>query len=142
MAQRWNLRTVKAMRPRRSSDAAAYEARGGPGNRDPATGRFRVGSARLEPPAPLLDALRIMARVTARRIYNDPRLDVLVTRRTLGWLLTWDPAGRQGVRQHVALQAANEARRWVASSPNQRTVLFGRSKDCPVLERRQHGTER
>lgn len=71
----------------------------------------------------------MIARATVRRIYNDPRLTVHVERCVLHWLMYWDPASRQGVRQHIALRAANEARRWMTSSNAERTEILGRSNE-------------
>lgn len=110
--------------------------------RDGSTGLYTPRSARLEPPAPLLEALRHIARTTARRIYNDPRLEAHIQRCVLHWLLGWDPAGRQGIRQRIGLLAANEARRYAAGSDSKRSEILGRSNDLPRLTRREHGTER
>jgi hypothetical protein len=97
--------------------------------RDEATGLYVPRSARLEPPAPLLEALRTIARATVRKVYNDPRLTGHVERSVLHWLMNWDPSGKQSVRTRIALLAANEARRFAASSNAKRTEILGRSND-------------
>lgn len=71
----------------------------------------------------------MVARATVRKIYNDPRLTVHVERCVLHWLMHWDPSGRQRIKAHVALLAANEARRYAASSNAKRTEIVGRSNE-------------
>lgn len=71
----------------------------------------------------------MVARATVRRIYNDPRLTTHVERCVLDWLMNWDPSGKQPIRTRIALLAANEARRYAASSNARRTEIVGRSND-------------
>lgn len=95
-----------------------------------------------EPPSPLLDGLRFIARAAVRRVYNDPRTTTHVERLVLRWLLQWDPLTDQGIRQYIAFKSANEARRIKAMSPAGRTAAFARSVDGPVLTIRRHGAVR
>jgi hypothetical protein len=118
---------------------------GGLPPREPLSGRWKATVPVADVAAPLLAALQATARAAARTVLNDPRLDAHISRRTLHWVLNWNPDGSRSVRQWVAMQAANEARRIRAMRPGrERTVACGRSHDDPVIVRRfkPHGLAR
>ncbi len=106
--------------------------------RDPLTGRALSGSTYREPPAPLLDSLRFIARASVRRVFNDPRTTTHVERLCLHWLMHWDPIEDQPIRAYIGLKAGNEARRIKAMKPAAQTEAFARSWDRPRLESRSH----
>lgn len=99
--------------------------------RDMVTGRYGRRSRQVEPVAPLLDMLRHDAAMSARSVWNDPRLAVHIDRSVLSWLMTWDGTGT--VRSYIALRAANEARKVKAMTPSQQRTHCGRSLDAMRL---------
>lgn len=96
-------------------------------------GRWTLPAPPLEPPAPLLEALRFVGRGTVRQVYNCPRVTVHVERMMLEWLMDWDPVNDPPVRQALALKAANEARRLKALTPAKRTLACSRSSKTRAL---------
>lgn len=101
---------------------------------------FRPSERPVEPPAPLLDHLRFIARAAVRRTFNDPRATCHVERSVLHWVLHWNPITDHPIRQHVGWKAANEAKRCKAAKTEKaRRELYGRSWDLLQLRpRRQH----
>ena len=100
--------------------------------RDSKTGRV-VRNEITEPPCPLLDHLRFIARAAVRRVYNEPRVTVWVERKVLQWLMAWDPTTDQGIRQHIGLMAGNEARKLKAMDGPSLTAYMRRAGDLPRI---------
>ncbi len=65
------------------------------------------------------------ARAACRTIDNDPVLAVYIESRLQEWVLDWTPADNpaESLRAHIARRAANEARRYVAMSAEERRKL-------------------
>lgn len=99
-------------------------------DRDGGSGRFTARPPAEKPAAAFLEALEAIARQSARKVYNDPRLDLHITRSVLGWLINWDGKTARSVQAYIALRAANEARRALALDNDGRRVLYGRSHDA------------
>lgn len=100
--------------------------------RDP-SGRLLPAEASYAPPSVLLDTLRMTAGAASRGIFNEPRTVTHIERSVLAWLLAWDPRENGTIMQHVAMRAANEARRLKAMTPAERTRACSRSADLPRL---------
>ncbi len=66
----------------------------------------------------LIQELAPVARRATRKIWNDPRVDLHIERRLLGWVLAWKHQTDLSVRSYITRKAANEARRLRALTPS------------------------